>query len=187
MTPETPTVTPKDPGKDTKVIYNVPTQDEGIVNVIVHDETTGQNLPKYGWTSHTQKTGTKVDFDKPATIKNLENAGYKVMNPEVTVPSEITKGEVTVVINVEHGTVPVTPDTPGTPGQPINPNDPNSPKYPNGTDKDSLTKTITRTIHYVGAGDKTAKDVQQPVTFTQSGVLDKVTGEWITPLTLEDY
>ncbi len=182
-TPDQPTVTPSDPGTDTDVVYRVPAKDEGVVNVIVKDETTGQTLSDYGWTSHTKEVGTKVDFDKPGTITNLENAGYKVINPDVTIPSEIAKGTYTATIYVEHQTVPVTPDTPGTPGQPINPKNPNSPKYPSGTDKDSLTKTITRTIHYVGAGDKTPKDVQQPVTFTQKGILDKVTGEWITPLT----
>ena len=179
MTPETPTVTPTDPGKDTKVIYNVPTKDEGVVNVIVHDTTTGQNLPKYGWTSGTQKTGTKVDFDKPTTIKNLENAGYKVLNPDVTVPGEITKGETNVVINVEHGTTTVTPDKPGTPGQPVDPNNPNGPKYPAGTDLNSLKKTGTQTIHYVGAGDQTPADNTQSFDFTKTITFDNVTGKII--------
>ena len=86
-----------------------------------------------------------------------------------------------------HDTVPVTPDNPGTPDKPINPNDPRprseQPKYPTGTSETDLTKDITRTVHYSGADEYTPNDVKQPVHFTAKGVLDKVTGEWITPLT----
>ena len=141
MNPETPTVMPKNPGKDTEVTYNVPTKDEGVVNVIVTDTTTGQNLTDYGWASGTQKTVTKVDFDKPGTIKKLEDAGYKVTNPDVTVPGEVTKGTTNVVIKVEHQIVPVTPDKPG-----------------NGLKNTDLTKTVTETVHYVGASDQTPTD-----------------------------
>ena len=37
-------------------------------------------------------------------------------------------------------------------------------------------------VHYEGADQYTPNDVKQPVHFTAKGVLDKVTGEWITPL-----
>ena len=177
MTPETPTVTPQDPGKDTKVIYNVPTKDEGVVNVIVHDNTTGQNLPDYGWNSGTHEVGTKVDFNKAATIKQLENKGYKVVNPDVTVPTEITKGTTNITIYVEHKTKTVTPDKPGTPGQPVDPNNPDGPKYPAGTDVNSLKKTGTQTIHYTGAGDQTPADNKQSFDFTKQVTFDEVTGE----------
>ncbi|WP_434783450.1 mucin-binding protein, partial [Lactobacillus intestinalis] len=99
------------------------------------------------------------------------------------IPPSIVKGTTTVTIHVKHGTVPVTPDNPGTPDKPINPNDPDGPKYPSGTDKASIDKTITRTVHYEGADQYTPNDVQQPVHFTAKGELDKVTGEWTTPLT----
>ncbi|MFN1208429.1 hypothetical protein ACKXGD_15790, partial [Enterococcus lactis] len=54
-----------------------------------------------------------------------------------------------IIVTYKHKVDTVTPDQPGNPGQPINPDNPNGPKWPNGTDKDSLSKTITRTINYV--------------------------------------
>ena len=80
-------------------------------------------------------------------------------------------------IYLKHGVQEVTPDNPGKPGEPINPNDPDGPKWPAGTDKDSLTKTGTQTIHYIGAGDKTPADNTQTYTFIKSMVIDKVTGK----------
>ena len=176
MTPSTPTVTPADPGKDTPVIYN-PVTEKGSVIVTVHDNTDKVDLPQYGYNSGEEKVGSKVDFNKSQTITELTNKGYKVINPDVVIPAEITKGSNTVTIYVEHTTTTVTPDKPGTPGQPINPNNPEGPKYPEGTDKNSLIKTGTQTVHYVGAGDKTPSDKKQSFDFTRSITFDNVTGE----------
>lgn len=178
-TPSQPTVTPVDPGTDTDVVYHVPAKDEGGVNVFVHDNTTGQNLINYYWTSGTENVGTKVNYDKSSTIKELVNSGYKVLNPEVTIPGEITKGEQNVTIYVEHTTTTVTPKTPGNPGEPVDPTNPNGPKYPGGTDINSLKKTGTQTIHYVGTGDKTPADNKQSFDFTKTITFDNVTGKII--------
>ena len=78
---------------------------------------------------------------------------------------------------MKHGTVPVTPENPGKPGEPINPNDPDGPKWPEGTDENSVKRTGTQTIHYVGAGDKTPSDDVQTFDFTRKMVVDKVTGK----------
>ncbi|MBS5338154.1 MAG: MucBP domain-containing protein, partial [Lactobacillus acidophilus] len=88
----------------------------------------------------------------------------------------------TYTVVLRHGTQPVNPTNPGKPGEPINPNDPDGPKYPTGSNE--VTKTVTRTIQYLDEdGNKVSDSVEQPVNFTASGVLDKVTGEWTTPLT----
>ncbi len=176
-TPETPTVTPNDPGKDTEVVYTKPDADKGVVNVYVHDNTTGENLDQYGYTTGNVDAGTKVNYDKNSVITELTNKGYKVVNPEVTIPGEVAKGNTNVTIYVEHDIVPVNPTNPGKPGEPINPNDPNGPKWPSDTDKDSLTKTGTQTVHYTGAGDNTPKDSVTTVTFEHHLVIDKVTGK----------
>lgn len=84
-------------------------------------------------------------------------------------------------IYLKHGKVTVTPKNPGKPGEPINSNDPDGPKWPAGTDANSLTKTGTQTIHYVGAGDKTPADNTQTYTFIKSMVIDKVTGKVLDP------
>ena len=133
MTPSTPTVTPTDPGKDTPVPYNPVVNDKGEVNVFVHDNTTGQNLTDYEYKSGSEDVGTKVSYDKDKVITELANKGYKVINPDVTIPGEIAKGITNVTIYVEHGLVPVNPTNPGKPGEPINPNDPNGPKWPDNT------------------------------------------------------
>ena len=175
---------PSDPGKNVPVKYvpNTPVQEEGSITVTVHDKTDNVDLPQYDKTSGEQKVGTEFTYDKNSVIQELENKGYKVLNPEVVIPTEITKGNQNIVIEVEHQLVPVTPENPGKPGEPINPNDPNGPKWPAGTDKDSLEKTGTQTIKYVAAGDKTPADNTQSFTFTRSAVVDKVTGKIVSEI-----
>lgn len=177
-TPQEQTVTPEDPGKDTQVIYT-PIQ-QGSITVIVHDVTDNVNLPQYGKSSGEQDVGTGFTYDKNTVITDLENKGYKVLNPDAVIPTTISKGAQNIVINVEHELVPVTPENPGQPGQPINPNDPNGPKWPDGTAKNDLEATGTQTIHYVGAGDQTPANNVQHFTFTKSAVVDKVTGKIVS-------
>ena len=184
MTPSTPTVTPTDPGKDTPVPYNPVVNDKGEVNIFVHDNTTGQNLTDYGYNSGSEDVGTKVSYDKTKVITELTNKGYKVINPDVTIPGEIAKGTTNVTIYVEHDIVPVTPDKPGKPGEPINPNDPNGPKWPDNTDAKNLSHQVTRTINFVdGNGKALRTPINQTITFTATGELDKVTGKWTKTLT----
>ena len=177
-TPKVSIVTPTDPGTDTKVIY-VPIE-QGSITVTVHDVTDNVNLPQYGKSSGEQDVGTRFTYDKNTVITDLENKGYKVLNPDVVIPTTISKGAQNIVINVEHELVPVTPENPGTPGQPINPNNPDGPKWPDGTAKNNLEATGTQTIHYEGAGNKTPADNIQHFTFTKSATVDKVTGKVVS-------
>ncbi len=165
------------------VQYNPIVAEQGNLIVKFHDDTDNKDLTGVGTDTGTQDVGTQVTYNPSTDLTNLENKGYVYVSTDGNIPSSIVKGTTTVTIHVKHGTVPVTPDNPGTPDQPINPNDPDGPKYPSGTDKASIDKTITRTVHYEGADQYTPNDVQQPVRFTAKGVLDKVTGQWITPLT----
>ena len=87
----------------------------------------------------------------------------------------------TVDIHLKHDHITVTPDKPGTPGQPIDPSNPDGPKYPAGTDKDSLQSTIKRTINYIYQNGKQAESpVNDSLQFTDTKVIDKVTGEVIS-------
>ena len=178
-TPETPTVTPTDPGKDTPVIYTPIVTDKGQVTVVVHDKTDNIDLPKYGYNSGEQEVGYKVDFNKNQTITDLTKAGYNVLNPDVVIPAEITKGSYTVTINVEHTTTTVTPNKPGKPGEPVDPNNPTGPKYPDGTNENAIKRTGTQTIHYTGAGKDTPSDKKQSFDFTRTITFDNVTGKII--------
>ncbi|RVU71902.1 MULTISPECIES: mucin-binding protein, partial [Lactobacillus] len=167
------------------VQYNPIVAEQGNLIVKFHDDTDNKDLTGIGTDTGTQDVGTQVTYNPSTDLTNLENKGYVYVSTDGNIPPSIVKGTTTITIHVKHGTVPVTPDNPGTPDQPINPNDPdpNGPKYPSGTEEASIDKTITRTVHYEGADQYTPNDVQQPVHFTAKGVLDKVTGEWITPLT----
>ena len=181
-TTNVPNVTPNTPTGDTKVPYTKPTQDKGSITITVHDVTDNTDLPEYGKTSGSQNIGTGFSYDKTGTFTSLINKGYKIVNPDVTIPTGITKGDQNIVIYVEHTTTPITPENPGKPGQPINPNDPTGPQYPD--DSDQVTKNVTRTITYVdNNGNKLHDSVEQTAHFTGNGVIDNVTGKWVTPIT----
>ncbi|MFR0608824.1 mucin-binding protein, partial [Limosilactobacillus balticus] len=118
-------------------------------------------------------------------IKQLEDQGYVLVSdgfPAGAVFDDDDNTTQTYTVVLKHGQQPVTPTNPGKPGEPINPNDPDGPKYPAGSDQ--VTKDVTRTIQYVDEnGNKVSEPVEQTAHFTGEGVLDKVTGQWITPIT----
>ena len=183
-TTDVPNVTPENPTADTKVPYTKPAPviENGSITVTVHDVTDNTDLTEYGKTSGSQEVGTEFSYDKTGTFTSLTNKGYKIVNPDVTIPTGITKGDQNIVIYVEHTTTPITPENPGKPGQPINPNDPTGPQYPAGSDQ--VTKDVTRTITYVdNNGNKLHEPVEQTAHFTGTGVIDNVTGKWVTPIT----
>ena len=174
-TPEVSKVTPKDPSKDTRVIYHKDVKD---VTTVVHymDEDDG-NKVIFSSENLTGKEGTQIGYKSANDLKVLTDKGYILdvngYDPDGKAPNFDSKVLV-YEIKLKHGKVTVTPKNPGKPGEPINPN---GPKWPAGTDVNSLTKTGTQTIHYVGAGDKTPADKTQTYTFIKSMVIDKVTGK----------
>ncbi len=184
-TPSTPTVTPGVPTEDTPVPYTpvTPAKDQqALVNYVDADEnnkviTTSGDL--------SGKAGERIDYSTAATIQDLENKGYVLVNDGFPAGATYDNDDGTVqtyTVVLRHGTQPVTPTDPGKPGEPINPNDPDGPKYPAGSDQ--VTKNVTRTVQYVDEnGNKVSESVEQTVNFTAEGILDKVTGQWTTPLT----
>ena len=180
MTPSTPTVTPEDPGKDTPVPYNpvVPAKDQAAVVNYVDADNNNTIITSSG--NLTGKAGSRIDYSTKTTIADLENKGYVLVNDgfpaDATFDNDDSTTQVFTVV-LKHGTVPVTPENPGKPGEPINSNDPDGPKWPEGTDENSVKRTGTQTIHYVGAGDKTPSDDVQTFDFTRKMVVDKVTGK----------
>ena len=182
MTPSTPTVTPEDPGKDTPVPYNpiVPAKDQAAIVSYVDADNGNAEITNSG--NLTGKAGDKIDYSTKATIASLENKGYVLVNDGFPADATFDNDDNTTqrfVVVLKHGTVPVTPENPGKPGEPINPNDPDGPKWPEGTDENSVKRTGTQTIHYVGAGNKTPSDDVQTFDFTRNMVVDKVTGKVI--------
>lgn len=162
----------------TPVVPTTPAK-KGSITVIFRDTTTGENIPGYGHNKTTELEGTDFHYNSTKDLTDLVNKDYVQDADLPTIPTKYTKGDHTIVINVKHGTITVTPDKPGKPGEPINPNDPNGPKYPDGTDKTSLTRIGTQTVHYVGAGNQTPNDNVTSVEFGHSITYDCVTGKYI--------
>ncbi|MRH72548.1 YSIRK-type signal peptide-containing protein, partial [Lactobacillus reuteri] len=184
--PTVPTVTPDKPTEDTPVVYN---QVQKADLTIVDQDNNNQQITVEGVTTKFNADGIKdeniVFTGTEAAQAALEARGYEFVSSNFTSGTKFDDDANTdqhFVIVMKHGQQPVTPTNPGKPGEPINPNDPDGPKYPDGSDQ--VTKNVTRTIQYVDEnGNTVSSSVEQPVHFTAQGVLDKVTGQWITPLT----
>lgn len=113
------------------------------------DDTTGKLLSS---DSVTGNGGTKIDYSTSNKIAEYQSQGYTLISDAFTKGVNFDDDDTvdqTFDIHLAHSTTSVTPDDPQKPGQPIDPDNPDGPKWPNGTDKGSLTKTITRTINYL--------------------------------------
>ena len=171
-------VTPDTQSSTVNITYTANAQKAKITYI---DDTTKTNLDSKDANG---KFGQAITFETAPTneITNYEKQGYVlVSNSFNNQMYDANDSNNVFYVHLKHDIVPVTPDNPGHPDAPINPNDPDGPKWPAGTDKDSLTKTGTQTIHYVGAGDKTPADNTQTYTFIKSMVIDKVTGKVLDP------
>ncbi|MGI1802250.1 mucin-binding protein [Limosilactobacillus reuteri] len=181
-TPEVPTVTPDKPTEDTPVVYH-PVDNTQNAQVRYIDLTNNEELANSGNLSG--QPGDKINYSTADEIKSLEDKGYVLVNDGFPTDAAFDNDkdhDQVFTVTFRHDTQPVTPTNPGKPGEPINPSDPDGPKYPAGSDQ--VTKDVTRTIQYVDEnGNKVRKPVEQTAHFTGEGVLDKVTGQWITPIT----
>ena len=185
-TPEVPTVTPSDPGKDTPVVYYA--SPAAIVNFIDEDyvNAQGEKVPTQIGTSGglTGKIGETIIYSGyDAKLQSYLDKGYvldKSEYPTKDVYDNDDKTLQTFNVYLKHGTTTVTPEDLKDPNTPINPNDPNGPKYTE--DQTDVTRDAKQTVHYTGAGDKTPSDkVQtQKNAFTRTVTIDKVTGKTIS-------
>jgi hypothetical protein len=182
-TPSVPTVTPENPTKDTTVVYNPIVNDQNAVVVYVDQDNNNAQIATSG--NLTGKPGDKINYSTADEIKALENQGYELVSDGFTAGATFDDDDNTTqtfTVVLKHGHQPVNPQNPGKPGEPINPNDPEGPKYP--ADSDKVSTDVTRTIEYVDEnGNKLSNPIDQTAHFEGNGVLDKVTGEWITPIT----
>ncbi|MBB1123213.1 mucin-binding protein [Limosilactobacillus albertensis] len=177
-TPTVSNITPNDPTQDTQVVYTKdPVASQAKVFYI--DDTTNTVLRS---DSLDGNVGDKINYTTADKIDSYKTKGYILVSNNFVDGNEVfTPNDLVFKIHLKHDVVPVNPMNPGKPGEPINPNYPDGPKYPAGSDQ--VTKKVVRTIQYVDKnGNTISKTVKQPVTFTAIGVLDKVTGQWISPL-----
>ncbi|CAK1225752.1 Cell division protein DamX [Fructobacillus cardui] len=163
------------PTEDTKLTY-VDSNQKAKVSYV--DSTTGKTLEIVDLSGQPQSTSNYRTTD---TIKKYTDQGYKLVNdnyPASGVKFNSDDKEQDFTVTLEHKVDTVTPENPGIPGQPINPDNPNGPKWPNGTDKDSLSKAINQTINYVDGNGKIVHDPSHDqVTFSRTATVDEVTGQ----------
>ena len=156
---------------ETKVVY---TANVAKAEIIYVDETTGKELEV---ATVDGKYNETINYSTADKIKYYESLGYELVKDGYT-GGEFGEATETFYVTFKHGTVVVNPDNPGKPDEPINPDNPDGPKYP--TDSANLNKDVTHTIYYVYADGTVAKPSHtQTLTFTGSGVIDKVTGQYV--------
>ena len=171
---------------ETVVVYK---KAKEVTNTLkFYDDTTKSYISTVNDQTVTGKENDDVNFkDGASTVKSLEDQGYKFVNvtdgtPEdtnATVLSGDTFSDVdfgkfgkdgkTFVVHLTHKVVPVTPDTPNVPSN-------------SKVSKDDLTKTATRTIHYVENdqnGAELKESTVQTVNYTGTAYVDVVTGQMV--------
>ena len=163
-----------------QVTYNRTAIVDKVTGQIIGYSTTGGNTVD-------QTDGSKAWIAKDSdtnwaavTSPDLSSEGYTAPDKAVVAQTTVNPGDENASVDVyyNHVVVPVNPSNPETPGEPINPDNPNGPKWPDGTDKNSLTKTVNQTIHYQYVGGQTAApDKTDSTTFDHQVEIDKVTGE----------
>ena len=121
------------------------------------------------------KYGDVINYSTADKIKYYENLGYELVADGYD-GGEFGETTKTFYVTFKHGVVHVHPENPGKPGENINPG--GDVKYP--TDSGALNKDVTHTVHYVYADGTTANPSHtQTITFTGSGHINKVTGEYV--------
>ena len=171
---------------ETVVVYSMPQE---VTNTLkFYDDTTKSYITNIADQTATGKENDDVNFkDGASTVKSLEDQGYKFVNvtdgtpddTNVTVLSGDTFSDVdfgkfgkdgkTFVVHLTHKVVPVTPDTPNVPSN-------------SKVSKDDLTKSATRTIHYVENdqnGAELKESTVQTVNYTGTAYVDVVTGQMV--------
>ena len=171
---------------ETVVVYK---KAKEVTNTLkFYDDTTKSYISTVADQTATGKENDDVNFkDGASTVKSLEDQGYKFINvtdgtpddTNATVLSGDTFSDVdfgkfgkdgkTFVVHLTHKVVPVTPDTPNVPSN-------------SKVSKDDLTKTATRTIHYVENdqnGAELKESTVQTVNYTGTAYVDVVTGQMV--------
>ncbi|EPC89073.1 lectin-like domain-containing protein, partial [Lacticaseibacillus paracasei] len=163
---------------DFTVTYK-PNQEAAKVTYI--DDTTRKTLSAKDLTGD---YGSTDPYRTGDTIADYEKQGYQLVPDNYPTHGVVYNQDGTgqkFEVHLTHGTTPVGPKNPQTPGEPINPDNPDGPKWPEGTDKSSVTQTVTRTVNYLDkqTGKAVAKQVTEQVTYNRTAIVDKVTGQII--------
>lgn len=127
-----------------------------------------------------------VDYNPNNTIDTIENLGWDVVYndfPDAPVFDTDSEVDQDYVITFAPHIETITSNNPKKSGDPT---DRSEVTYPDGVDKDDLSKTITRTITYVDEdGNEMSEPVIQTATLTRTATFNYVTGaveysDWTT-------
>ena len=180
VNPHDKNYTPTNPGQNHPIAY---TRVKSLATITYIDDTDNEVLYT---DSYNGEYEDDIEFDvAPATvIDHYEKQGYVLVSSNYVPDEKLGTEQINYVVHLKHGVLPVNPDNPGQPGDPINPDDPDGPTFPQNSSASHLTATATRTINYVYARNNKPVDglesKVQTATFTATGYLDKVTGQWVT-------
>lgn len=152
--PDTPTVTPKDPTKDTDVTYHKASDPVNIEFKFIDQDNNNQEIPD----SHVKVTGengNKHTYSPDTTLKQLENKGYELVSKDNGYDpngnyTDNEKGHI-YTYTLKH--------------------------HISNINDDSTHKSITQTVHYVGGGNNKPEDNKQTIEFNRTGQKDDVTGK----------
>ena len=149
--------------------------------IIFIDQTTGEKLRDDTINGVTHAHSGYTTKDK---IQQYLDNGYVLVSDSTNGAEIIYDDEDATdqhfVIVLKHGTQTITEDSPAKPGTAINKNQ-NGVKYPNGVNKEELSRNVNRTITYVMKdGSKAPAQEKESLHFKLTLVLDKVTGKIIS-------
>ena len=168
---------------DLKHVVKYSPNDQTIMVTYIDDNAkTDQSLATKTLTG---KSDTTSSYTTAQSITDYENKGYELVSDEtqgktLTFDHDDQKKQ-TYVVHLKHGIQTVTATDNRQPGKAINPQDPNGAKYPNEVDKNSLTRTVNRTIKYVYAdGTQKPTSHNDSLTYTGTVKVDKVTGQIVS-------
>ncbi|WP_057894162.1 mucin-binding protein [Lacticaseibacillus brantae] len=169
------TITPPKPGEDIHVVYT-PNAQAAVIEYI--DDTTGKTLSQdevFG------KSFQPIQYQTSAQIHAYQVKGYQLVSDDFPAgkifDADDSKTQ-TFEVHLLQRVIAITPDKPGTPGQPVFTDQPEGPLWPNGTEANDLTHTVTQTVSYrFGQRRQALQDHVETVTFTRTGTVNLVTGE----------
>ena len=155
------------------------TPDDQKITVNYIDDTTGKKIISK---TIIGKSDDKSEYTTKQQITDYQNAGYELVSDETNGQTMTfdhdDNHDQTYAVHLKHEIETVTADQDRQAGKPINANDPQGAKYPTGVDKNSLTKTVNRTINYVYANGTPAQTTHNDsLTYTATVDVDKVTGK----------
>lgn len=149
--------------------------------IIFIDQTTGEKLRDdtingvtHAHSGYTTKDKIQQYLDNGYVLVSDSTNGAEIIYDD----EDATDQHFAVVL--KHGTQTITEDSPAKPGTAINKNQ-NGVKYPNGVNKEELSRNVNRTITYVMKdGSKAPAQEKESLHFKLTLVLDKVTGKIIS-------